>query len=156
VTVTYISATVTTVAGRPTNQIVLDEESIIDLTAEVASRALKWKAPRENGTWKIIAFYESYTNQRSCAGGVGATDVIANGSWIVDHFSSHGAKRITDFWDANVIDTQEMKDLIASAGHYCTSFVPLLVFVLLIFRSLGRWYGDAGCPVLDARTLRAL
>ncbi|PQE23273.1 secreted protein [Rutstroemia sp. NJR-2017a BVV2] len=103
----------------PSTTIVLDEESIVDLSAEIMNSSLQWTAPAGNGTWTIIAFYENYTNQRSCSGGIGATDVIANGSWIVDHFSSTGARRITDFWDENLVDTEEIRDLIASAGEYC-------------------------------------
>lgn len=108
-----------TVGGSPSEVITLDENSIIDLTAKVTNGSLTWRSPAGNDTWAVIAFYENYTNQRSCSGAINATDIIANGSWIVDHFSASGAKRITDFWDQNILDTEEMKELVASAGNYC-------------------------------------
>lgn len=103
----------------------LAEGSVVDLTANVNRNALEWTAPAGSGTWKIIAFFENYTNQRSCSAGVGITDIIANGSWIVDHFSADGAERITTFWEENLVDTAEMKDLVAAAGNYCRCYARL-------------------------------
>ncbi|KAK8118432.1 uncharacterized protein PG998_003058 [Apiospora kogelbergensis] len=102
----------------PVSQIVLNEASILDLTPQVADGRLSWMAPAGNATWKLIAVYEKYTNQRSCAAATGATDVIANGSWIVDHFSAAGAKKITDFWDTTLLDTEEMKLLVSDVVKY--------------------------------------
>jgi hypothetical protein len=71
--------------------------------------------------WKIIAIFEDYTNQRSCSPGIGATDIIGNGSWIVDHFSADGAKRITSFWEESILNKQGIRDLIRTVGEYCKS-----------------------------------
>lgn len=65
---------------------------VIDLTAEVDpdTRELNWTAPEGDNEWRIMAWYERYTNQKSCSGGLNATEYIGNGSWTVDHFSAAG------------------------------------------------------------------
>ncbi|EKG14347.1 hypothetical protein MPH_08469 [Macrophomina phaseolina MS6] len=92
---------------------------VVDLTAEVGEdRSLNWTAPTGNSTWRIIAWYERYTNQKSCSGGLNATDYIGNGSWTVDHFSANGSKKLTDFFDEHVIGDAETRELLASVGKY--------------------------------------
>ncbi|OJD32230.1 uncharacterized protein BKCO1_4000073 [Diplodia corticola] len=93
---------------------------VVDLTGEVdpVLRELNWTAPEGESEWRLMAWYERYTNQRSCAGGVNATDYIGNGSWTVDHFSAAGSKKLTDFFDAHVIPDAETRELLASVGKY--------------------------------------
>ncbi|KAF2083369.1 hypothetical protein K490DRAFT_69887 [Saccharata proteae CBS 121410] len=79
---------------------------------------LNWKAPSGDSTWRIIAFYERYTNQRSVAPGWDATNSIQNGSWIVDHFSANGSKRITDFFEEFVVPDEEARSLLSAVGNY--------------------------------------
>ncbi|CZR63542.1 uncharacterized protein PAC_13439 [Phialocephala subalpina] len=100
----------------PILETVLKESSIIDLTSEVTNGFLGWTPPTDSN-YTLIAFYERYTNQRSCIGGVNATDFIGNGSWTVDHFSAAGSKRTTDFLDQHVI-YDEVKDLLEEVGEY--------------------------------------
>lgn len=57
----------------------LDESIIVDLTPEVRSGLLNWIAPDTDSNYTLIALYEQYTNQKSCIGGVNATDFIVNG-----------------------------------------------------------------------------
>ncbi|KAH6716535.1 hypothetical protein BKA61DRAFT_717923 [Leptodontidium sp. MPI-SDFR-AT-0119] len=98
----------------PTN---LDESTIVDLTSHVKNGTLNWKAPSTASNYTLITFYQRYTNQRSCIGGVNATNFIANGSWTVDHFSASGAKRTTDFLDEYLL-YGEVKELLTEVGEY--------------------------------------
>ncbi|KAF6838245.1 hypothetical protein CPLU01_02606 [Colletotrichum plurivorum] len=93
--------------------------SVVDLTSSVSpdSRSLSWTAPKtENVTsWRIMAWYQRFTNQRSIDPGSNPTTYLQNGSWIVDHFSAAGselreAKGKTDKDFANLAweDSMEM------------------------------------------------
>lgn len=84
--------------------VALHEKSLVDLTKYVMNGKLTWTAPKDYKEYVIFAHYERYTNQRSC-GGV-PTDVIANGSWVTDHFSAAGAKLASQFWEKNLLSTQ--------------------------------------------------
>ncbi|KAI9730419.1 MAG: hypothetical protein M1834_005929 [Cirrosporium novae-zelandiae] len=104
-------------SNHPVQQTVLGESSIVDLTSLSENWTLNWTAPTSNGTHRVIAFYEKYTNQRACKGGVNATNYIGNGSWIVDHFSADGAARTTDFLDQHLING-DVKKLVSQVGNY--------------------------------------
>ncbi|SCO90267.1 uncharacterized protein FRV6_14395 [Fusarium oxysporum] len=96
--------------------IALDEASMVDLSEKVVEGQLKWRAPPDHDKYVIFALYERFTNQRSCVGI--PTDVIANGSWVTDHYSAAGTKLVTKFWEENLLDT-EIRDLLQSIGqHY--------------------------------------
>ncbi|KAF2472794.1 uncharacterized protein BDR25DRAFT_157719, partial [Lindgomyces ingoldianus] len=97
----------------------LNQSSFIDLMPYVQDGwALVWNPPDHTKTYKILSFWEAYTNQRSCAGGVNATDFIGNGSWTVDHFSKAGAARVTDFWNQYILSDKEISSLLKSVGKY--------------------------------------
>ncbi|OTA67976.1 hypothetical protein K449DRAFT_364494 [Hypoxylon sp. EC38] len=97
----------------------LDLESAVDLTAQAKENgSLSFSPPEPNSTWRIFSFWERYTNQRSCAGVALPDDIIANGSWTVDHFSSTGAKLTTDFFNQHVIDDATMAELLREVGNY--------------------------------------
>ncbi|PVH75254.1 hypothetical protein DL98DRAFT_602280, partial [Cadophora sp. DSE1049] len=100
----------------PVNNTYLEEDSLIDITLKVVDGQLSFSPPKE-GDWQIMAFYERYTNQKSCSGAENPSSIIGNGSWIVDHFSSTGAKVTTDFIDQNVLDPSNQKAL-ANVGLY--------------------------------------
>ncbi|KKY13290.1 putative secreted protein [Diplodia seriata] len=92
---------------------------IIDLTSSVnADRSLSWTAPAGNSTWKVMAWYERFTNQKSQSPGLNATNFIQNGSWVVDHFSAAGSKKMTDFFDEHVIPDDESRKLLAAVGQH--------------------------------------
>lgn len=125
---------------------------VVDLTADVGEdRSLSWTAPEGNSTWRLIAWYERYTNQKSCSGGLNATEYVGNGSWTVDHFSANGefggggfvlrallrrvlmcgcagSKKLTDFFDEHVLPDAETRELLASVGKYGKSSVFRLRF----------------------------
>lgn len=97
---------------------VVDETSLVDLTNLTHQGSFTWTAPEGNGTWIIFAIYERYTNQRSCVSVSNATTALGNGSWIVDHWSSNGAKKMTDFWDQQILSDAGIATLLREAGGY--------------------------------------
>lgn len=83
--------------------------------------------------------------------------MIENGSWIVDHFSSIGAQKVTDFWGEQILTDQETADLLASVVAYCEPNIPTsadfsstwLTDVTVRLSSLGGQFGDASSSVLE-------
>ncbi|KAF6530435.1 hypothetical protein HZS61_001747 [Fusarium oxysporum f. sp. conglutinans] len=93
----------------------LHEKSLVDLTKYVKDGKLTWTAPKDYREYVLFAHYERYTNQRS-ADGV-PTDVIANDSWVTDHFSATGAKLAASFWEKNLLTTQ-IRQLLKEVGKH--------------------------------------
>ncbi|GAD98073.1 RING zinc finger protein [Paecilomyces variotii No. 5] len=97
----------------------LDPQSAVDLTANVtANGSLSFIPPERNSSWRVFSFWEKYTNQRSCDGVRNPANIVANGSWTVDHFSAAGAKVTTDFFDNHINDDSEVAELISQVGNY--------------------------------------
>lgn len=106
-------------ASAATTLAILNETSVVDLTDRVVNGTLAgWTAPATGGTWRLLAFYERYTNERSCVSTPGAASWVGNGSWMVDHFSAAGALAVTDFWDTHLLD-EETRALLRRVGGYC-------------------------------------
>ncbi len=108
-------------------QVVLYEDSVVDLTTAAKNGAVDWEAPRGGGkssragsSWVLLAFYQRFSNERSCVSVSQASTWIGNGSWALDHFSAAGAKKATDFWDQHLLDDKEINDMIGRAGMYCS------------------------------------
>jgi hypothetical protein len=99
---------------------VLDETSLVDLTNYTTNNHLSWTAPKGNGTWAIFGIYERYTNQRSCVSILNATSTLGHGSWVVDHWSATGAKKMTNFWDEHILSSESITSLLKGAGGYGT------------------------------------
>ncbi|KAH8197840.1 hypothetical protein TruAng_007987 [Truncatella angustata] len=97
---------------------ILDEMSLVDLTNLTIQGNLSWTAPKGDGNWIVFGIYERYTNQRSCASVTNATTALGNGSWIVDHWSSSGAKKMTDFWDQQILSNDTIDALVTETGQY--------------------------------------
>ncbi|EYB29127.1 hypothetical protein FG05_13859 [Fusarium graminearum] len=93
----------------------LHEKSLVDLTKHVKDGKITWTAPTDHKEYVLFAHYERYTNQRS-ADGV-PTSVIANGSWVTDHFSATGAKLAAQFWEKNLLSTQ-IRQLLKEIGKH--------------------------------------
>lgn len=112
---------------------ILDEDSYIDLTPNVsADGQLEWTPPADGGnsTWKLFSYWQRYTNQRACRGGLNPSTVIGNGSWTVDHFSAAGAVKVTDFWDQQILSDSETAELLADVAKYCMNKARLNAFSL--------------------------
>lgn len=109
--------------GRAGELVVLNEASVVDLTNLTARGRVDWTPPSikttGNGTWVVMAFYQRYTNERSCVSVANASTWMGNGSWIVDHFSASGAKKATDFWDQYLLSDDEIKSLVRQVAEYC-------------------------------------
>lgn len=97
---------------------VLDETSLVDLTGLADRDNLSWTAPEGDGTWVIFGIYERYTNQRGCVSVSNATTALGNGSWMVDHWSASGAKKVTDFWDQQILSDTGIASLMGQVGEY--------------------------------------
>ncbi|KAI1031719.1 hypothetical protein LB504_000062 [Fusarium proliferatum] len=95
--------------------VALYEKSLVDLTKYVKDGKLTWAAPKDYREYVLFAHYERYTNQRSCDGV--PTDVIANGSWVTDHFSAAGAMLASQFWEKNLLSTQ-IRQLLKEVGKH--------------------------------------
>ncbi|KAI0602064.1 hypothetical protein F4775DRAFT_298683 [Biscogniauxia sp. FL1348] len=96
---------------------ILNETSLSELTHLTNQGNITWSAPEGNGNWIIFGIYERYTNQRSCASVANATTALGNGSWIVDHWSPSGAKKVTDFWDQHIL-SDDIASLLEKVGEY--------------------------------------
>ncbi|KAH8896447.1 hypothetical protein GQ53DRAFT_838560 [Thozetella sp. PMI_491] len=103
---------------RGRRRTVLRESSVVDLTHRVDGQRLSWTAPADSQGYEVFAFYERYTNTKNCISVSSATTVLGNGSWMVDHFSANGAKKMTGFWDSNLFDDRETRGLLRAAGGY--------------------------------------
>ncbi|TLS30036.1 hypothetical protein PpBr36_02246 [Pyricularia pennisetigena] len=95
--------------------VALVEESLVDLSGNVTGGRLTWQAPTDHDDYVLFAIYERYTNQRSAAGV--PYDVIANGSWVTDHFSAAGAKLVSEFWEQNILSS-EISELLDAVGQH--------------------------------------
>ncbi|KAL2678407.1 hypothetical protein Neosp_009153 [[Neocosmospora] mangrovei] len=93
---------------------------IMNLTPQVnkSSRRLVWEAPASvnNGSWRIMAWYERYTNQRAIDGGQNPENYVQNESWIVDHFSAARSRLMTQFFDGYIVPDQSDTDLLAGVA----------------------------------------
>jgi hypothetical protein len=145
--------------GRGSSEkVTLIEESLVDITNSTSNGIVGWEPPaaRGGGSWVVLAFYQRYSNERSCVSVPQASTWIGNGSWMVDHFSAAGAKKATDFWDQNLFDDEEVDTLMHQVGMYCRftpvhSFGPCTTYILLtILSSVGGQHGDDGTVMVDA------
>ncbi|CAG8951852.1 hypothetical protein HYFRA_00005656 [Hymenoscyphus fraxineus] len=87
-------------ASKPSDRILLlDSDTMIDLTTQVINGNLTWRAPTE-GSWILMPFRIRGTGQLPEAG-----PHTSPPSYVIDHFSPLGAKAITQFWDSKILNT---------------------------------------------------
>ncbi|EXF81412.1 hypothetical protein CFIO01_01074 [Colletotrichum fioriniae PJ7] len=94
---------------------------VIDITTLVDpfTRSVSWTTPKDSqNIWRIMAWYTRYTNQRSIEAAPDAATWVKNGSWVTDHFSAAGAKKLTGFFDEYIIPEEEDRELLARVGKY--------------------------------------
>lgn len=91
------------------SEVVLDRDSIEDVTDAVQSGTIDWTAP-DDGTWVVLGYWERGTGQRPEAGP--HTDPP---SYVVDHFGRAGTDAIIDFWESNIL-TPPIRDLLSEVG----------------------------------------
>ncbi len=112
------------------NQITLAASSLRDVTSKVRTDGhlrLNYQCltNQPSGTERII--FAVYLYKLNARNQVPSTVLrgpqtppqswLYNGSWIVDHFSSKGAKVMTDFWEENLLD-DDIKNKIRAVGNY--------------------------------------
>ncbi|KAK1453408.1 hypothetical protein CMEL01_05067 [Colletotrichum melonis] len=94
---------------------------VMDITTSVDpyTRFISWTTPKDSqNAWRIMAWYTRYTNQRSVEGAPDAATWVQNGSWVTDHFSAAGAKKLTDFFDGYIVPEGQDRELLARVGKY--------------------------------------
>lgn len=91
-------------------QFLVDDQSLQDLTAEVSHDGrLAIPQSEVNTTTKtwIFAFYQRRTGTRNLLFANNVTrSIFDNGSYVVDHFSAKGARRVADFWETHILDPE--------------------------------------------------
>lgn len=112
---TLVAATTGLVVDQNATQITLSAESLNDLTSIVDSSGnLKYNFSNiaEGSDYVLFAFYLTHPETREVNA---STESIAavpqspienwtqNGSWVVDHFSTAGARLIADFWNQSLL-----------------------------------------------------
>ncbi|KAK5655045.1 hypothetical protein OQA88_5944 [Cercophora sp. LCS_1] len=116
------SELVSAVAGRVVRRngkvVTLDGKSLVDVR-EAVSNGTGWR-PSGQGEWVVFGVWERYSNERSCVSSarVEQGNWVGNGSWMVDHFSAAGAKKMTGFWDEELLDDEEVDGLLRKVGGY--------------------------------------
>ncbi|KAJ4220296.1 hypothetical protein NW760_012216 [Fusarium oxysporum] len=103
---------------RPSFMHHLEEFGEQTLIAVVAIEVRQAPKAAPGATWRIMGWYERFTNQRSIDGPSDAKTYLQNGSWIVDHFSAAGARIMDQFFDDHIVPEQSDRDLLASVGKY--------------------------------------
>lgn len=104
---TLVGASAGRVSRVDGTDIYLDEDSMVDLTSRIENGTIQFTAPG-NGTdeWYIFSFWQRRTGQYEARKGLHGEDPslpASYGSYVVDHFSTSGAKLSTDFMDKHII-----------------------------------------------------
>ncbi|KAK0613195.1 hypothetical protein B0T14DRAFT_410679, partial [Immersiella caudata] len=98
----------------------LEEGSLVDLGGSVTEGSVvRWR-PEGGGEWVVFGLWERFQNVRSCVSSarVEAGYWVGNGSWLVDHFSEAGARKMTMFWQNQLLDDEEVDGLLKKVGRY--------------------------------------
>lgn len=108
-------------------QTTLATDSLQDVTAQVGrdgTLELAFSDSQDGVYNQIFAFYlvhSHYRNEAYPPSLLGPQtvpkDFVHNGSWTVDHFSSRGAKVMTDFWENYLLGGGE-RELLGQVGNY--------------------------------------
>jgi len=100
-------------------ELTLQNGSLTEWTNKVSStgRVSLSLAPVQS-SYRLFAFYQFQTHSKNLEHtNLEATDITANGSYIVDHYSTRGAQVITKFWDTQLLDTETL-ELLKEVGNY--------------------------------------
>ncbi|WP_141576562.1 glycosyl hydrolase [Actinomadura sp. WMMA1423] len=105
-TLVAVQAVRCAVACTGAKPVKLDRSSLIDLTGRVRNGSVSWTAPAD-GEWLLLAYWWRGTGQASVAGQA----VSGRPAFVVDHFSTAGAKAATNYWDQHIL-TPAMRRLL--------------------------------------------
>lgn len=106
--------------GATAKPVLLDPDSVVDLTSRVREGALTWTAPGE-GQWLLFSFWRRGTGQTVTG--------AQSASYAVDHYSAAGSDAVRSYWDAHVL-TPGIRRLIRATGGDLFEDSPELQFVL--------------------------
>ena len=109
-------------------QITLSAESLTDVTSQVTADghlSVDFSGTNITGiNHTIFAVYLFHTDYRAQDGPLdlggpqtAPASWLQNGSWSVDHFSSLGAKVVTNFWDQYIL-ANGTKESLKDVGNY--------------------------------------
>ncbi|KAG2170683.1 hypothetical protein VTO58DRAFT_106896 [Aureobasidium pullulans] len=108
----------------------LSQQSMVDVTNKVntAGRLIyQFPAGSAGESYVVFAYYLVHTGfmeQRSPLSVIPGvpqspvTSYVQNGSWVVDHFSTKGAKLVTDFWEQHLLNDSDTSQLLTQVGNY--------------------------------------
>ena len=107
-------------------ELILDEESLQDTTHNVSSDGiLAIQSSRSSRDLYVFSFYQKRTLHKALEVESNRTDtILANGSFVVDHFSKEGAKTVTDYWDNHIL-TEDIRQLLKDVGNYGMFHEPI-------------------------------
>jgi hypothetical protein len=107
----YVQAIRVTDGSSPTDSpVLLDHDTVTDLTDTVTDGALSWTAPGDSGTWIVIAYWERGSGQRP-----EGPDHTTPRAYVVDHFSDTGTQAVIDYWERNIL-TSAVRRLLHTTG----------------------------------------
>ena len=100
-------------------ELVLDEASLQDVTHNVSSDGiLAMQSSGSSRNLYVFSFYQKRTLHKALEVESNRTDtVLANGSFVVDHFSKEGAKTVIDYWNNHIL-TEDIRQLLEDVGNY--------------------------------------
>ena len=112
------------------SQLTLAASSLQDITDQVDATtghlSISFSANASGLEYQVFAYYQNHTNYHEQAppwyvnASVPQSPVetfVENGSWVVDHYSSTGAKLVIDFWE-NYLLGNGTRELIQEVGNY--------------------------------------
>ena len=73
---------------------ILDADSVVDLTGQVADEALEWTAPND-GTWRVCTYWMHGTGQTASPS--------ASVNYTVNYLDPDGAQAVVEYWDSVVL-----------------------------------------------------
>ncbi|KAL4787127.1 hypothetical protein BJX76DRAFT_345794 [Aspergillus varians] len=98
-------------------ELVLDEASLQDVTHNVSSDGVL-AIPSSSRNLYVFSFYQKRTLHQALEVESNRTDtILANGSFVVDHFSKEGAKTVINYWEDHIL-TDDIRQLLGDVGNY--------------------------------------
>lgn len=100
-------------------ELVLDDASLQDVTHNVSSDGiLAMQSSGSSRNLYVFSFYQKRTLHKALKVESNRTDtILANGSFVVDHFSKEGAKTVIDYWNNHIL-TEDIRQLLGDVGNY--------------------------------------
>ncbi|OQE77529.1 hypothetical protein PENNAL_c0060G11756 [Penicillium nalgiovense] len=100
-------------------ELVLDDASLQDVTHNVSSDGiLEMQSSGSSRNLYVFSFYQKRTLHKALKVESNRTDtILANGSFVVDHFSKEGAKTVIDYWNNHIL-TEDIRQLLGDVGNY--------------------------------------